>query len=50
MADDRPDSRARRVRKNLGQGMALAWAASPKSLVRYSVLGMLSAAMPPISV
>ncbi|HQZ16874.1 MAG TPA: ABC transporter ATP-binding protein [Vicinamibacteria bacterium] len=45
-----PDSRARRVRKNLRLGMALAWAASPKSLVRYSVLGMLSAAMPPISV
>ena len=30
--------------------MALAWAASPRSLIRYSVLGMLSAAMPPISV
>ena len=30
--------------------MALAWTASPSSLVRYSVLGMLSAAMPPISV
>ena len=42
--------RARRVRKNLRQGMALAWAASPSSLVRYSVLGMVSAAMPPISV
>jgi ATP-binding cassette subfamily B protein len=42
--------RSRRVRKNLRQGMALAWAASPRSLIRYSVLGMLSAAMPPISV
>jgi ATP-binding cassette subfamily B protein len=42
--------RAQRVRKNLRQGMALAWAASPVSLVRYSVLGMVSAAMPPISV
>ena len=30
--------------------MALAWTASPRSLVRYSVLGMVSAAMPPISV
>jgi len=30
--------------------MALAWAASPSSLVRYSVLGMISAAMPPIAV
>jgi ATP-binding cassette subfamily B protein len=30
--------------------MALAWAASPRSLIRYSLLGMLSAAMPPVSV
>jgi len=30
--------------------MALAWAASPRSLIRYSVLGMLSAGMPPIAV
>lgn len=45
-----PGSRARRVRKNLGQGLALAWAASPISLIRYSLLGILSAAMPPISV
>jgi len=30
--------------------MGLAWAASPSSLIRYSVLGMLSAAMPPIAV
>ena len=42
--------RAQRVRKNLRQGLALAWAASPQSLVRYSVLGMLSSAMPPIAV
>jgi ATP-binding cassette subfamily B protein len=42
--------RASRVRKNLRQGMALAWAASPRSLIRYSLLGMLSAAMPPIAV
>jgi ATP-binding cassette, subfamily B, bacterial len=42
--------RAARVRKNLGLGMALAWAASPRSLIRYSLLGMLSAAMPPLSV
>ena len=47
---DSSGTRAQRVRKNLGQGMALAWAASPVSLVRYSLLGMLSAAMPPISV
>lgn len=45
-----PESRARRVRKNLRLGMSLAWTASPSALVRYSVLGMLSAAMPPISV
>ncbi len=30
--------------------MALAWAASPQSLVRYSLLGVLSSAMPPIAV
>jgi ATP-binding cassette subfamily B protein len=30
--------------------MALAWAASPHSLIRYSLLGMLSATMPPIAV
>jgi ATP-binding cassette subfamily B protein len=42
--------RAQRVRKNLRQGLALAWAASPESLVRYSVLGMISSAMPPITV
>jgi len=43
-------ARAKRVRKNLRQGLALAWAASPQSLIRYSALGMLSAAMPPIAV
>jgi ATP-binding cassette subfamily B protein len=43
-------SRAQRVRRNLAQGMALAWAASPSALLRYSLLGMVSAAMPPISV
>ena len=40
----------RRVRKNLRQGLALAWAASPSALIRYSVLGIVSAAMAPISV
>jgi ATP-binding cassette subfamily B protein len=43
-------SRARRVRQNLKKGMALAWAASPSALVRYSLLGVVSAAMPPIAV
>jgi ATP-binding cassette, subfamily B, bacterial len=42
--------RVRRVRKNLRQGLALAWAASPSSLIRYSVLGMISSAVPPITV
>jgi ATP-binding cassette, subfamily B, bacterial len=30
--------------------MALAWAASPRALIRYSVLGMVNATMPPIAV
>ena len=38
--------RAQRVRKNLRQGLELAWAASPVSLVKYSLLGMVSSAMP----
>ena len=42
--------RASRVRRNLRRGMALAWAASPTSLIRYSVLGVVSAAMAPITV
>jgi ATP-binding cassette subfamily B protein len=50
MSVDPIKGRARRVRKNLRQGLALAWAASPQSLIRYSVLGMISAAMPPIAV
>lgn len=42
--------RARRVRKNLSKGLALAWAASRRMLIRYGLLGMLSAAMPPVAV
>ena len=42
--------RAGRVKKNLKLGLALAWAASPRSLIRYSLLGVLSAAMPPVTV
>src|SRR5215208_5701095 len=42
--------RIARVRKNLRQGMALAWAASPRLLIRYSLLGMFNAIMPPVSV
>jgi ATP-binding cassette, subfamily B, bacterial len=43
-------TRALRVKKNLRQGLALAWAASPRSLIRYSLLGVVNAAMPPITV
>ena len=43
-------SRAARVWKNLKQGMELAWAASPNLLIRYSVLGIVNAAMAPITV
>jgi len=43
-------SRLRRVKKNLGHAMSLAWAASPRLLIRYSLLGMFNAIMPPISV
>jgi ATP-binding cassette subfamily B protein len=46
----RKTSRLKRVRKNLRYAMALAWAASPRLLLRYSVLGMFNAIMPPISV
>jgi ATP-binding cassette subfamily B protein len=47
---DRLKGRAARVRKNLRKGLALAWAASPSALVRYSILGMISAAMTPVAV
>jgi ATP-binding cassette subfamily B protein len=42
--------RARRVTKNLKQGLSIAWAASPRSLIHYSLLGMVSAMVPPIAV
>jgi ATP-binding cassette, subfamily B, bacterial len=42
--------RALRVRKNLRQGMALAWTASPGALIKYSLLGIINSAMPPITV
>jgi len=44
------DSRARRVWKNLRQGLELAWTASPRALIRYSVLGMIGATLTPIQV
>ena len=43
-------TRFKRVRKNLGYAMSLAWAASPRLLIRYSLLGMFNAIMPPLSV
>ena len=42
--------RYRRVARNLRQGLSLAWTASPRELVKYSVLGVLSSTMPPIAV
>jgi len=43
-------SRLKRVKKNLRYAMSLAWAASPRLLIRYTVLGMFNAVMPPVSV
>ena len=47
-----PNAKGRlgRVRKNLKQGMKLAWEASPRLLMRYTLLGMISAVMPPVAV
>ncbi len=45
-----PAGRVQRVQRNLRQGLALAWTASPRALVRFTVLGMAGAAMPPITV
>jgi len=39
-----------RVRRNLKLGLNLAWAASPRLLIRYTVLGILNSIMPPIAV
>jgi ATP-binding cassette, subfamily B, bacterial len=47
---EKPTSRAFRVRANLKKGLELAWAASPKSLVKFSLLGMVNAAMTPVAV
>src|SRR5260221_4947360 len=43
-------NRFKRVKKNLRHAMSLAWAASPRLLIRYTLLGMFNAIMPPISV
>lgn len=42
--------RAARVWQNLKQGMSLAWAASPKLLIRYTLLGMFNSVIPPVTV
>lgn len=42
--------RTGRVWHNLKQGMSLAWAASPKLLIRYTLLGMFNSAIPPVTV
>ena len=42
--------RAARVWQNLKQGMSLAWAASPKLLIRYTLLGMFNSIIPPVTV
>lgn len=43
-------TRAQRVSRNLRKGLALAWDASPSSLIRFTVLGLITAAMPPLAV
>jgi ATP-binding cassette, subfamily B, bacterial len=43
-------SRAQRVRKNLRLAISLAWAASPRSLIKFSLLGIVNATMSPASV
>jgi len=42
--------RSARVWNNLKQGMSLAWAASPKLLIRYTILGMFNSIIPPLQV
>jgi ATP-binding cassette subfamily B protein len=43
-------ARLKRVRANLGRGMELAWSASPHALIKYSLLGMANATVPPLAV
>jgi ATP-binding cassette subfamily B protein len=49
-ATTKSTSRVSRVRANLKKGMELAWAASHKSLLKFSLLGMVNAAMSPLAV
>ena len=46
----RKGGRFTRVRNNLRHGLSLAWSASPRLLLRYTLLGMFSAIMPPVAV
>jgi ATP-binding cassette subfamily B protein len=48
--DTAPLSRLRRVQRNLRQGLELAWAASPGSLVKYTLLGVFNSTIPPVTV
>lgn len=52
MQDNAPKGKSRlaRVTHNLRLAMKLAWSASPKLLTRYTLLGMLNAVVPPVSV
>ena len=43
-------SRVKRVWKNLKLGLELAWTASPGSFIRFSILGIVNAAMTPVIV
>lgn len=49
-ASQKKRGRLARVKKNLRYAMSLAWAASPRLLIRYTLLGMFNAIMPPVSV
>lgn len=48
--EEKRKPRAARVWKNLKLGMALAYAASPSLLIRYSLLGIINATMNPLQV
>jgi ABC-type multidrug transport system fused ATPase/permease subunit len=46
----KPRRRIGRVKKNLRLGLSLAWVASPKLFMRYTLLGIFNAIMPPVAV
>jgi len=45
-----PRTRTRRVLRNLQKGLDLAWGAGPRELVKFTVLGMITATVQPITV